>query len=394
MQGRRAPRVVALLVVLAGIQLWREGFVWQLIPAYFALLLPPMRWWLVGMNLALLCSPWVILPFPELSTPTGPFRVGSQIFRWRDNARLEGLTEDPSDYREVIVQAWYPAMGPDRGGRMPYLDGLGKLPPKVSILPSFFLRRWDLLDTRAERGAAVKRDKGTWPVVIFSPGYGASRAFYTSVITGLVSEGCVVLALDHPYEAAIVELSDGRIVTTVEKFTSADASRTRFMETRQALRVADIQFVLDHLDWLPFAGLLDRERIAAIGHSFGGASAARSLEVDDRLFAAANIDGTIYGAISDEPLRKPFLLLESDPKDTGHSETYMEGNRKFLARAGKLGRRERLANANHYSFTDVPLLFSAPGRYALTLLMGGSRGPVQTHRDTIAVLRQFLRPRQ
>jgi dienelactone hydrolase len=336
----------------------------------------------------------VILPFPALSAPTGPYRIGSQIFRWKDHARLEGLTEDPGDHREVIVQAWYPATDSGQGVRIPYLDGLDKLPPKVSILPRFLLRRWDLVETWADQGVAVKADNCAWPVVIFSPGYGASRAFYTSLIAGLASEGFVVLALDHPYEAAIVELSDGRIATTVEKFASPDASRTRFMETRQALRVEDIRFVLDHLDWLPFAKALNRDRVAAIGHSFGGASAARSLESDSRLFAAANIDGTIYGAISEEPLRKPFLLLESDPKDTGHSETYMEGNRKFLARAGKLGRRERLANANHYSFTDVPLLFPPPSRYALSILMGGSRGPAQTHRDTIAILRQFLGPRQ
>lgn len=394
MQLRRAPRLAALLAAVAMIQFLREGFVWQLIPAYGALLLPPMRWWLVGVNLVVIASPWLLLPFPELPSPTGPYRLGSQIFRWRDPARLEGLTEDPADYREVIVQAWYPATDSARGPRIPYLDGLDKLPPKVSILPRFLLRRWDLVETWAHQRAPMKAPKAAWPLVIFSPGYGASRAFYTSVISGLASEGYVVLALDHPYEAAIVELSDGRIATPIEKFSSTDTNRIRFMETRQALRVEDIRFVLDHLDWLPFADLVDRERIAAIGHSFGGATAARSLEADRRIFAAANIDGTIYGDISDEPLRKPFLLLESDPKDTGHSETYMEGNRKFLARAGKLGRRERLANANHYSFTDVPLLFSGPGRFALSLLMGGSRGPVQTHRETIAILRQFLGPRQ
>lgn len=303
---------------------------------------------------------------------------------------MEALTEDPKDYREVIVQAWYPAMEPDRGRRLSYLDALDRLPPQVSILPRFLLRRWDLVDTQADQGAALKADKGPWPVVIFSPGYGASRAFYTSVVAGLASEGFVVLALDHPYEAAIVELSDGRIATPIENFSSADSSRRHFMEVRQALRVEDIRFVLDHLEWLPFAARLNRERIAAIGHSFGGASAVRSLEADSRLYAAANIDGTIYGEISDEPLRKPFLLLESDPKDTGHSEIYMEGNGKFLTRAGKLGKRERLADANHYSFTDVPLLFSPPGRYALSLLMGGSRGPTRTHRDTIRILRQFL----
>jgi predicted dienelactone hydrolase len=375
-------------------QLWREGYVWQLTPAYFALALPAMRWWLCGISLCFVMAPWAMLPFPMLDRPNGPYGVGTQIFRWKDAARPERLTRDPKNVREVIVQAWYPTEAIDRGKRAPYMDALDRLPDSVSILPGFLLRRFDLADTHADLGAGLLESSGKLPVVLFSPGYGASRSFYTGLVAGLASEGFVVLAVDHPYEAALVELSDGRVATTIEEFSSANPDRKAFMEERQKLRVEDLRFVVSNLDRLPFASHLDENRVAAIGHSFGGASAVRALEVDTRFHAAVNVDGTIYGEISDAPLGRPFLLIESDPSETGHSKIYMDGNGRFLERAGKLGRRERLLHANHYSFTDVPLYFSPPGRFGLSLLMGGSRGAVRTQRETVSLIAGFLRAGQ
>src|ERR1700716_771839 len=45
---------------------------------------------------------------PVLPQPSGPHRVGSEIFRWTDTRRAETLTTNTSDKRQVVVQAWYP----------------------------------------------------------------------------------------------------------------------------------------------------------------------------------------------------------------------------------------------------------------------------------------------
>ncbi|WP_280220668.1 hypothetical protein [Nocardia neocaledoniensis] len=40
-------------------------------------------------------------------------------------------------------------------------------------------------------------------MVLFSPGYGAPRAFYSGLVADLASRGLIVLAPDHPNEVAV-----------------------------------------------------------------------------------------------------------------------------------------------------------------------------------------------
>ena len=49
---------------------------------------------------------------PQLPQPTGSRAIGTTSFHWVDEARLETLTETPDDYRQVVVQIWYPAAPP------------------------------------------------------------------------------------------------------------------------------------------------------------------------------------------------------------------------------------------------------------------------------------------
>jgi len=123
--------------------------------------------------------------------------------------------------------------------------------------------------------------------VLFTPGYGAPRAFYTGLATGLASRGYIVLAIDHPYEGAVAELADGDIATTQEALLGDDPGMTRFMPGHLNLRVADLSFVLDQLgrpDVLGprLAGNFNLERIAAVGHSLGGATAAIAMAIGSR----------------------------------------------------------------------------------------------------------------
>ena len=55
---------------------------------------------------------------------------------------------------------------------------------------------------------------------------------------------------------------------------------------------------------------------------------------DDRIKAAANIDGTLYGGLSDGKKERPFLLLDSDHAESGHSERNIAGNRLLFEHFG------------------------------------------------------------
>ncbi|TLF82478.1 alpha/beta hydrolase family protein [Nocardia cyriacigeorgica] len=407
-----APFVWPLLFLGACAQLLLEGFYWQFAPVY---LLIPLSLLLVlpahrpeGRRRVLLIAGRVgaavlavaavlataLPPVPALPEPTGPHVVGSTIFRWVDADRPETATPAAEDRRNVVVQAWYPAQW--AGGRQYlYLDGYDRLPDRVTLIPAQIMRGYHLIDSHAYADAPISTARERWPVVLFSPGYGAPRAFYTSLVVDLASRGFVVLAVDHPYESAVTELADGTIATNNQDVPAEEPESNRYMSTQLDLRTADLRFVVDQLtrpDAMDpeFAAHLDTEHIAAIGHSFGGAAAAAALAHDPRLRAAANIDGTLYGDLPTRSLPGPFLLIDSDRAETGHSQRYLDGNATLLANLRAPGYRFEIADANHYSFTDVPLFLSHPARFVASRFIGGSRGPAATQHATNDLLTAFL----
>ena len=204
---------------------------------------------LVGIAAAAL-GVWILPAVPTLPQPDGRHAVGTQVYRWTDAARDEPHTADPTDRRSVIAQAWYPTTRrehPSGVARLAYIDGTDHMPAQVSVMPGFMLRRYGQIDTHAENLAPLAPSDRPWPVVIFSPGYGAPRAVYTGLATRLASRGFVVFALDHPYESAVTQLPDGRVVGTREIFLPGERDRTSYMARQQVVRVADVRFVIDQL---------------------------------------------------------------------------------------------------------------------------------------------------
>jgi dienelactone hydrolase len=402
----------ALPIALALLQFVLEGFYWQLIPAYVLIVV------LIGMSvfqrgegdgfvkiaggvgLAALAlgaiGPFLLIyPAPFLLKPDGRYLVGTQTFRWVDASRDETITDDPADKRNVILQAWYPAAAGAKGPHSVYMDGLKHLPDNVEGLPGFVLASFGGIDTHGIVNAPVSTDKAKWPVVVFLNGYGASRAFYTGLITQLASRGYAVLSIDHPYEAAVAQLADGRIVKTTEHFTPDDPDRFTFMRGRTDLRVQDVKFVLDQIARADvigptLAGHLDLDHIAAIGHSLGGATAALAMDEDDRIKAAVNIDGTLYGGVSDRKIARPFLLIDSDHAESGHSNGNEEGNRLLASHFGGARQAWEIKHANHFSFTDAMFFLPPPGRFAAFQMIGGKRGPEETQRATVQMIDAFL----
>ncbi|MFF2087830.1 alpha/beta hydrolase family protein [Nocardia sp. NPDC058176] len=404
---RVAPLVLALLVVGAVAQWVLETFYWHLVPVYLLIAVSlafiftdtdPSRRRVVfrtgiGVLAAAAIIPWAVPPIPELPEPTGRYAVGSEIFRWVDESRPEPATAATDDRRNVVVQAWYPT-DQHSARRWVYIDGRDQLPARVSQLPGFLLAEYRSIDSHASADVPLAQDRAQWPVVLFSPGYGAPRAFYTGLVTDLASRGFIVLAVDHPYESGVTELADGTIATTVGQIADDDPDGTRFMTEHLDTRTADLRFVLDQLTRPevlgPLADRVDLGTLTATGHSLGGAAALSALAADPRLTAAANIDGTLYGPLPEHTLNRPVLLLESDRSETGHSQRYLDGNGMLLDRLDAPGFRYEINEADHYSFTDVPQFLSAPARFVVTRILGGSRGPAATQRATNDILVPFL----
>jgi predicted dienelactone hydrolase len=342
------PWQVAAVVVgaMAGMRLWRPGRSrkWTRFLGRAALIVLV----LAGV-LALSVDAAPILP-----PPSGPFQVGTEVFRWSDADRPEILTATDEDSRQVIAQAWYPS--DSSGGRPAAYIEEGKLLSIVNTLPRAVFSDFDDVDTHATYVTPVSADRATWPVLVFSPGLWVARQSYTALLTELASRGYVVVAISHPYDSPASLFADGR---------EADAgfppvSGTVPMVDQIDIRSSDSRFVLDQLTRLselepesPLVDRLDLGHVGIFGHSLGGATAVQVVAADDRFLGGLNIDGRLFGSVAD--LDRPFLWLQSGSPVTNGRDELLDG----LTAGGGLA---TVAGSVHMSFSDYPAYFTPAGR--------------------------------
>ncbi|KAL5448483.1 hypothetical protein PMIN05_001719 [Paraphaeosphaeria minitans] len=202
---------------------------------------------------------------------------------------------------------------------------------------------------------------GIPPLVVFSGALGTSRIIYHSMLQSIAAAGYLVVSVDHPYDADIVEFPDGTIVKGVE---ISDAE----LEGALSTRVEDIAFLykelakaslrkklfpIDH--YHEYKGGLPQTAI--IGHSFGGATAASALQQLPYIRGGVNIDGTMFGSVLKSGLDPPFMLI-------GHENKTQETDPSWKTVWPQLKgwkREIEVKGAAHYSFSDLPLITSVLG---------------------------------
>ena len=235
-----------------------------------------------------------------LPAPSGATSVGTFALRVVDTSRVDGFAPKPRA-RELALRVWYPASG---GGtvRTPYYpQPVAALYEHLLGLPKSTLGS---LSTPARSNALAQ--SGRHPVVLFSAGWGIESLHYTTLLEHLASNGYVVVAIDHTYEVS-VQFPGGRFVPA-RKIPEFDGSSDR-------TRIADVRFVLGQLASFdrkgPLAGRLDLGRIAMVGHSAGGATAASVMRADKRVIAGVDIDGSLRGGTEHVDLGRPFMFLRA-----------------------------------------------------------------------------------
>src|SRR4051812_2272512 len=202
----------------------------------------------------------------------------------------------------------------------------------IDIYPSWFFNDFRQIDTHAIMSPALSAERATWPVMLFSPGWGASREDYSGLCADLASRGYVVIALSHPYESAVSVLADGRVVGATTGASVLGAN----MADMTPIRAADSRFVLDQLGRLaqvdpgsPLVGHVDVQHTGIVGHSMGGAAAAQASAEDPRFLVGVNLDGTLPAALAGGwHLGAPFLWLQSDGPQPA---SYLQGRDRLLA---------------------------------------------------------------
>ncbi|GLF93081.1 alpha/beta hydrolase family protein [Streptomyces yaizuensis] len=309
-----------------------------------------------------------------LPRPTGPYAVGTSGLHLTDTARQDPW-EPGAGARQLLVSLHYPARKHTGTGRAPYLSaaearelvrvlGPDMVPPGSGDLIAA-TRTWARKDARPA--------PGTFPLVVLSPGFGASRQSLTQLAEALASQGYVVASVDHAFESRATAFP-GRGVLPCTACDKTDSGQIGFDAVARG-RAEDVSFVLDRLTgpgavW-QHAGMIDPRRIGMAGHSIGGASAARAMETDPRVGAGVNMDGSFFSPVPREGLGgRPFLMLGAGDTGPGGDGSWdeawrnLDGWKRWLTVTG----------TRHHTFSDAPVLVDqVPGAPARPGELPGKR---------------------
>ena len=376
---------VAVVVVL-----WKhfnvEGVHWQVFPLYLALGL------LVVVQFAMLheehgapvvkASAWIafaccalslafswVLPMFDLPKPTGKYAVGTYSGSMHDRTRGPDAVAHPTreHNREVVVQFWYPAEPKTGIGLARYAD-VSELKGKFSYKSA--IRTNSLLEAKPVMSEA-------FPVLLFNPRWAGARVQNTFLAEDLASHGYIVVALDHPYNGALVSTDAGLVESDrVDAISAGKVKSAAELEgawaKELAIWVADSEFVLNQLQLMQggVAGMgfpwgtprMDLTRVGAFGHSFGGSTSIALLGADARVKCAVNLDGWTLNGMSGRTTQPVLFVYEKSgevrrPVTDVDTQVDADDNAAVDGSLGKFGGlRAFVAGTQHLDFTDQTLV--------------------------------------
>ncbi|WP_088344129.1 alpha/beta hydrolase family protein [Bacillus cereus] len=374
-----------IAVVMVTVQLLAEGFRWQMIPAYVSPVILILCYLLTGqkkgfrssgifmVKTSLLCiylfvavALPLLIPVFSFEEPTGPHRIGTKLYHWVDHQRNEPYSKNPNNWRELMVQIWYPAAEKCKGDPEPYIRNINELSKgleKTLSIPAFAFSHMELVKSHSFMDLQLSDSENHYPILLFSHGFNGFRNQNTFQVEELASQGYIVLSIDHTFDAAATVFPGGR-TAYVQPINLTDEG-----DSHIKLWEEDVSFVLNQIEKLNendetgfFTGRLDTSRIGMFGHSYGGATAAQILAKDSRVKAAINMDGTLYGEILPESgIGKPFLLMNAEEPDEADPFEVRERYGRGLAGGGM---SMVIPHTDHTSFTDLHLfspLLQSPG---------------------------------
>ncbi|MGG7508317.1 alpha/beta hydrolase family protein [Plantibacter sp. YIM 135249] len=300
-----------------------------------------------------------LLPPVLVPSPSGPDAVGVTAHVWTDTSRDAHGGGGPGERRSLPVTVWYPAAR--HGAPAQYLPEEAPAAELTTALADQYGVPPVLFDSllRAKSTATWNGDAaaGSSPVVIASPGFASTRWFFTSWAEELASNGVIVIAVDHPYDAIATELVDGSIATDEATSTGDDAADQAAADRAIGVRAADVRAVIDHLEAdssrTPDLAAADLTRIIAAGHSAGGATAIEAARIDDRIMGVVDIDG-MPRSPGGTALVQPILAIVAGDMDP--NPEYDQALNGLLA--GGVGARLTLDGVAHLGMMDVGRLIA------------------------------------
>jgi hypothetical protein len=333
---------------------------------------------------------------PVLPTPSGPYSIGRQGYDLTDSSRADPFSPKENGHRELMVYVWYPVRHTNRQSTGEYVPRARQLDDNADARAAAqdeFGPRWPLIvsgsiTSHAIADAPPVAHAGKFPVILFSHGISDTTFSYTAQIENFVSHGYVVVAIEHTDAAGVVLFPDNHIrlsrAVPAPPPVPKDPLQAMIASAQAGIQTGaeDLRFVLNELEKgiLPVAKIMDFNRVAAVGHSYGGTLTARACQLDIRIKACISEDGEVnpVGAYFDYPdhasFKQPFLFLEIDQHPTddllarmhesrNQWEQYVTHEREQLNTCASGSYHVVLSRKGmtHASFSDGLLLSAAPG---------------------------------
>ncbi|KAI9860122.1 MAG: hypothetical protein M1824_003360 [Vezdaea acicularis] len=308
-----------------------------------------------------------------LPNPNGTYQVGVGTMELTDESRTQPFA--PSvQVRSIMISLFYPIKSDEPTTPVSYM------PPETALYE----------DNSEQALTGLMSPNGTFeklalqlagkppqtqytpdfPIVLFSPAEATTRLFYSLIAQTIASSGYIVVTIDAPYDVDIVEFPDGSVILL--NTTVAATAALSDINIAVTARAQDASFVLDQLrntsvvsQLIPGCSQgLDVSKVAMFGHSLGGAATAAVMLNDSRIAGGIAIDGDLYGPVVQKGLDRPFMLMAHTNRTHSNDSAPLDPDNSWFnfwnnLRGWKLD--IMLANSNHYTFSDFPIVLETLG---------------------------------
>ncbi|KAM3533081.1 hypothetical protein MY4038_003612 [Beauveria bassiana] len=300
--------------------------------------------------------------------PSGPYGVAYRTLLLTDHARQDPYASTPQS-RRVPVSAYLPVSAPCSNKQtLPYMTPAvaahyGQTAAEIGLPNDSFAKlTMEYCSLEKPCGDDKKRTtRKSFPLVLYDTGLGIARSLYGAKARDLASQGYIVVTVDHPYDADIIEFPDGSVVKSIE-FNATEPEIIKFLE----VRAQDLSFVLSQLHsnhtarrhiLAQYPYTIDFSRTAAVGHSLGGvasilladrsSSSSSSSSRRPVVRGAVNMDGGVRGPLLTAGTSAPTMQFGT----AGHARTDPSWN-VFWPRLRGPAAEIALANSTHGTFND------------------------------------------
>ena len=325
-----------------------------------------------------------------LLKPTGNYDIGTKELFLTDSTRIETLSKSKT-FRRIYVKIWYPTKNRTDNKYDKYLTSYPK-----EIISDIFASHGlnnQLIDsivkfnTFSVSELPINGNTEMFPLILFNPGfYFGMVDFYTSFMENLASHGYIVCSINHPYEQPFIEFPNGEKTFLKKKkaqlgylqlflankfqFRKRNTPKKVEIITRNYLHklsildkvvrrwTIDTQFFLNYIKnkhsiskQIDVYSQMDLNNIGILGQSLGGAVAGEICLNDSTIKAGVNMDCFQFGKIIDNPLKVPFMLIQSEHYidwNIGNSVIYRNSESNFF--------KLTIYKSKHFVFSDAALI--------------------------------------